>query len=106
MYSMLCIPFSDPAACVRQGETYASRKHVTGFMVTTVRHLQVNDNAYMRLYGMLEERGLALAFRSRPNWNEPGFRACNPFLPVHALGSTFHHLLHSPNWGRKAITRR
>jgi len=37
MYSMLCLPFSDPAACVRQVETFGSRKHVTGFMVTTVR---------------------------------------------------------------------
>ncbi|MBV8321651.1 MAG: amidohydrolase, partial [Hyphomicrobiales bacterium] len=33
MYSMLCLPFPDPAACVRQVETFGSRKHVTGFMV-------------------------------------------------------------------------
>src|SRR5207247_5292863 len=98
MYSMLCLPFSDPAACVRQVETFGSRKHVTGFMVTTVRHLQVNDNAYMRLYGMLEERGLALAFHSGPNWNEPVFRACNRFLSVHALGFTFYNILHCTNW--------
>src|SRR5260370_42623847 len=57
MYSMLCLPFSDPAACVRQAETFGSRKHVTGFMFTTVRHLQVSDNAYLRLYRMLEEPG-------------------------------------------------
>ena len=50
MYSMLCLPFSDPAACVRHVETFGDRKGVTGFMVTTVRHLQVNDNAYMKLY--------------------------------------------------------
>jgi len=98
MYSMLCLPFSDPAACVRQVETFGSRKHVTGFMVTTVRHLQVNDNAYMRLYRMLEERGLALAFHSGPNWNEPVFRACNRFLSVHALGFTFYNILHCTNW--------
>src|SRR6266403_1765597 len=98
MYSMLCLPFSDPAACVRQVETFGSRKHVTGFMVTTVRHLQVNDNAYMRLYRMLEERGLALAFHSGPNWNEPVFRACNRFLSVHALGFTFYNILHLTNW--------
>src|SRR6266446_4128824 len=55
MYSMLCLPFSDPAACERQVETFGSRKHVTGFMVTTVRHLQVNDNAYMRLCRRLKE---------------------------------------------------
>jgi predicted TIM-barrel fold metal-dependent hydrolase len=98
MYSMPCLPFSDPAACVRQVETFGGRKGVTGFMVTTVRHLQVNDNAYMRLYRMLEERGLSLAFHSGPNWNEPVFRACNRFLSVHALGFTFYNILHCTNW--------
>ena len=28
MYSMLCLPFSDPAACVRQVETFGARKGV------------------------------------------------------------------------------
>jgi predicted TIM-barrel fold metal-dependent hydrolase len=98
MYSMLCLPFSDPAACERQVETFGGRKGVTGFMVTTVRHLQVNDNAYMRLYRMMEERSLALAFHSGPNWNEPVFRACNRFLSVHALGFTFYNILHLTNW--------
>src|SRR5258708_10087229 len=89
MYSMLCLPFSDPAACVRQVETFGSLMHVTGFMVTTVRHLQANDNAYMRLYRMLEERGLALAFHSGPNWNEAVFRASNRFLSVQGK----HHIM-------------
>jgi predicted TIM-barrel fold metal-dependent hydrolase len=98
MYSMLCLPFSDPAACVRQVETFGARPGVTGFMVTTVRHLQVNDNSYMRLYGAMQERGLSLAFHSGPNWNEPVFRACNRFLSVHALGFTFYNILHLTNW--------
>jgi uncharacterized protein len=98
MYSMLCLPFSDPEACARQVETFGSRKNVTGFMVTTVRHLQVNDNAYMKLYRMLEERGLTLAFHSGPNWNEPVFRACNRFISVHALGFSFYNILHCTNW--------
>jgi predicted TIM-barrel fold metal-dependent hydrolase len=98
MYSMLCLPFSDPDACVRQVETFGARPGVTGFMVTTVRHLQVNDNVYMRLYRTMEERGLALAFHSGPNWNEPVFRACNRFLSVHALGFTFYNILHCTNW--------
>ena len=98
MYSMLCLPFSDPAACERQVEAFAGRKGVTGFMVTTVRHLQVNDNAYMRLYSTMQERGLSLAFHSGPNWNEPVFRACNRFLSVHALGFTFYNILHCTNW--------
>ena len=98
MYSMLCLPFSDPAACIRQVETFGGRPGVTGFMVTTVRHLQVNDNSYMRLYSSMQERGLSLAFHSGPNWNEPVFRACNRFLSVHALGFTFYNILHLTNW--------
>jgi predicted TIM-barrel fold metal-dependent hydrolase len=106
MYSMLCLPFSDPAACVRHVETFGSRKHVTGFMVTTVRHLQVNDNAYMRLYSTMQERGLALAFHSGPNWSEPVLRACNRFLSVHALGFTFYNMLHLTNWVVNGLPER
>jgi predicted TIM-barrel fold metal-dependent hydrolase len=106
LYSMLCLPFSDPAACERQVETFGGRKGVTGFMVTTVRHLQVNDNAYMRLYRMLEERGLTLSFHSGPNWNEPVFRACNRFLSVHALGFSFYNILHCTNWVINGIGER
>src|SRR5438128_4226852 len=35
-YSMLCLPFSDPDAALRQVETFGDRRHVGGFMVTTV----------------------------------------------------------------------
>src|SRR5689334_23048561 len=98
MYSMLCLPFSDPDACVRHVETFGHRPHVTGFMVTTVRTLPVYDNAYMKLYRALEERGLALAFHSGPNWTEPVFKSCNRFISVHALGFTFYNILHLTNW--------
>jgi predicted TIM-barrel fold metal-dependent hydrolase len=97
-FSMLSLPFSDPEESLRQVETFGDRKGVTGFMVTTVRHLQVNDNAYMKVYRAMEERGLALAFHSGPNWGEPVFRACNRFISVHALGFTFYNILHLTNW--------
>jgi predicted TIM-barrel fold metal-dependent hydrolase len=71
-YSMLCLPFSDPEAALRHVETFGDRKHVGGFMVTTVRsHMAVYDNAYMKLYRAMEERGLVLSFHSGPNWGEP-----------------------------------
>ena len=98
MYSMLCLPFSDPAQCLHQVETFGHRKGVTGFMVTAVRNLQVNDNAYIKVYRAMEERGLALAFHSGPNWQEPVFRACNRFISVHALGFSFYNILHCTNW--------
>jgi predicted TIM-barrel fold metal-dependent hydrolase len=97
-YSMLPLPFSDPDESLRQIETFGHRKGVTGFMVTTVRTLPVHDNAYMKVYRALEERGLALSFHSGPNWQEPVFKSCNRFISVHALGFSFYNILHCTNW--------
>jgi len=98
IYSMLCLPFSDPDESLRQVEAFGDRKHVTGFMVTTVRNLPVYDNAYMKVYRAMEERGLALAFHAGPNWGEPVFKSCNRFLSVHALGFTWYNVIHLTNW--------
>ena len=97
-YTMLCLPFSDPDASLRHVETFGDRKHVGGFMVTAVRNLPVNDNAYMKVYRAMEERGLVLSFHSGPNWNEPIFKSCNRFISVHALGFTWYNILHLTNW--------
>ena len=98
-YSMLCLPFSDPEAALRHVETFGDRKHVGGFMVTTVRsHMAVYDNAYMKLYRALEERGLVLSFHSGPNWGEPIYKSCNRFLSAHALGFTWYNILQCTNW--------
>jgi uncharacterized protein len=98
-YSMLSLPFSDPEQSLRQVETFGDRKHVGGFMVTTVRSdMAVNDNAYMKVYRAIEERGLVLSFHSGPNWGEPIFKSCNRFLSVHALGFTWYNVLHLTNW--------
>jgi predicted TIM-barrel fold metal-dependent hydrolase len=98
MWSMLSLPFSDPDACLRHVEEFGDKKGVAGFMVTTVRNLPVHDNAYMKVYSAMQERGLALSFHSGPNWGEPVFRSCNRFLSVHALGFTFYNILHLTNW--------
>jgi predicted TIM-barrel fold metal-dependent hydrolase len=98
MYSMLCLPFSDPDESLRQVEMFGDRPGVAGFMVTTVRNLPVHDNAYMKVYRAMEERGLSLAFHSGPNWGEPVFKSCNRFISVHALGFTFYNILHLTNW--------
>ncbi len=98
-YSMLCLPFSDPEAALRHVETFGARKHVGGFMVTTVRsHMAVYDNAYMKLYRAMEERGLVLSFHSGPNWGEPIYKSCNRFLSAHALGFTWYNILQCTNW--------
>jgi predicted TIM-barrel fold metal-dependent hydrolase len=98
-YSMLSLPFSDPDAALRHVETFGDRKHVGGFMVTTVRsNMAVYDNAYMKVYRAMEERGLVLSFHSGPNWGEPIFKSCNRFLSAHALGFTWYNVLHLTNW--------
>jgi uncharacterized protein len=98
-YSMLCLPFSDPDQSLRHVEIFGGRRNVTGFMVTTVRHLPVYDNAYMKLYRAIEERGHALAFHSGYTWGGEGaFKSCNRFISVHALGFPFHNMLHLTNW--------
>ena len=98
LFSALCLPFSDPDESLRQVETFGGRPGVSGFMVTTVRTLPVHDNAYMKVYRAMEERGLSLAFHSGPNWLEPVFRSCNRFISVHALGFSFYNILHCTNW--------
>jgi uncharacterized protein len=98
-FSMLCLPFSDPDECLRHVEKFGDRKHVGGFMVTTVRNnLAVNDNRYMKVYRAIEERGLVLSFHSGPNWGEPIFKSCNRFLTAHALGFSWYNIVNLSNW--------
>ncbi len=79
-------------------ETFGHRDGVGGFMITTVRTLPVYDNAYMKVYRAIEERGLVLSFHSAFNWSENVFRGCNRFIAVHALGFSFYNILHCTNW--------
>ena len=98
-FSLLCLPFRDPAACMRHVEAFGDRKHVGGFMVTTVRpNMGVYDDAYMNLYRAMEERGLVLAFHSATNWGDNTFQSCNRFITAHALGFTWYNVLHLSNW--------
>ena len=106
-YSMLSLPFGDPDASLRHVETFGNRQGVTGFMVTTVRaDMAVHNNAYMKVYRAIEERGLGLAFHSGPNWGEPVFKSCNRFLSVHALGFTWYNILHCTNWVVNGLSER
>ena len=98
-FSMLCLPFNTPEAALRHVEEFGDRPNVGGFMVTTVRSdMAVYDNAYMKLYRALEERGLVLSFHSGPNWGEPIYKSCNRFLAAHALGFTWYNVVHCTNW--------
>jgi uncharacterized protein len=106
MFSMLSLPFSNPDESLRHVETFGRRDGVGGFMITAVRTLPVHDNAYMKVYRAIEERGLVLAFHSAFNWNENVFRGCNRFIAVHALGFSFYNILHCTNWVVNGIPER
>src|SRR5690242_6558767 len=105
-YSMLCLPFSEPDEALHHIETFGERRHVTGFMITSVRSLPVHHNGYMKVYRALEERGLALCFHSAINIGEPVFRSLNRFASVHALGFPFYNMLHLTNWVTNGLGER
>jgi len=105
-YTMLSLPISTPDEALRHVETFGNRKGVGGFMVTTVRNIPVHDNALMKVYRAIEERGLVLSFHSAFNWNETIFKTCNRFLAVHALGFSFYNILHLTNWVTNGIPER
>ncbi len=105
--SMLYLPFNDPAACERTIEEFGEKPGVIGFMVTTTRYRGVYDNAYMRTYRMLEERGLPLGFHTGLGGQEPGLStAANRFLVLHALGFAWHNMLHLSNWVINGLPER
>ncbi|HWV43540.1 MAG: amidohydrolase [Pseudolabrys sp.] len=96
--SMLYLPFNDPAACIDIVEKFGSRKGVIGFMVVATHYRSVHDNAYMKLYSMLQERNLPLAFHAAYTWSDKQLSLTNRFMAVHALGFTWHNMLHMTNW--------
>src|SRR4249920_2499692 len=106
LYSMLSLPLSDTDEALRQVETFGDRKHVTGFMVSSVRAMPVHHNSCMKVYRAIEERGLALAFHSAVNIGELVFKGLNRFASVHALGFPFFNILHVTNWVTNGLGER
>ena len=106
LYSMLSLPLSEHDAAMRQIETFAGRKGVTGFMITSVRGQPVHHNRHMKVFRALEERGLPLAFHSAINPMEPVFKTLNRFASVHGLGFPFYNILHMTNWITNGLGER
>jgi predicted TIM-barrel fold metal-dependent hydrolase len=105
-YSMLSLPLAEPDEALRQIETFGDRKHVAGFMITSVRGQPVHHNAHMKVYRALEERGLPLSFHSAINPMEPVFKSLNRFASVHGLGFPFYNILHVTNWVTNGLGER
>ncbi len=105
--SLLYLPFNEPEACERFVEEFAERKGVVGFMVTSARYKPVHHNAFMRLYAMLEERGLPLAFHAGPYWGKDGFLSqMNRFLSAHAISFPLGNMVHLANWVMNGLPER
>ena len=106
LVSMLYLPMNDPAAALKMVEDYATTKGVIGFLVTTVRYKGLYDNAYMKLYRALEERGLPLSFHAATNWGDQSMHITNRFIATHALGFTWFNVVHMTNWVVNGIPER
>jgi predicted TIM-barrel fold metal-dependent hydrolase len=96
--TLVYLPFNAPDACLDFVEEFGDVPGVVGFMVTSVRYRAVHDNAYMKLYGTLQERGLPLAFHAGYNWQERSAESLNRFLSVHALTFVWYSMVHLTNW--------
>ena len=96
--ALVYLPFNDPEACIRTVEEFGEREGVIGFTVTSTRFRAVHDNAYMKLYAMLEERGLPLTFHSGYHWGDESMKQCNRFISMHSLSFVHYNMLHLTNW--------
>jgi predicted TIM-barrel fold metal-dependent hydrolase len=96
--SMLYLPFNDPQACEKIVEDFGDAPGVIGFVITARHYRGVYHNSYMRLYSMLQERGLPLAFHAAFDWGEQSISVTNRFIAAHALGFAWSNMLHLTNW--------
>ena len=97
--SSLYLPMNDPAAAYKVVEDFGDRKGVIGFTVCTARHKPLYDNAYMKTYAALEERGFPLIFHSSlGGGHDASLNLCNRFMAAHALGFSWFNILHCTNW--------
>ncbi len=104
--SMLYLPFNDPEACYKTVLEFGEKKGVIGFMITATHYRGVYDNAYAKTYAAIQERGMPLAFHSAFNWSDSSLAMTNRFIAVHALGFSWHNMLHLTNWIVNAMPER
>jgi uncharacterized protein len=94
----LYLPFNTPDGCEKMIDRFGDAKSTAGFMISSTRYRAVHDNAYMRTYAMLEERGLPLAFHSGHDWLERPTDLVTRFLSVYAMSGAQFNMLHMTNW--------
>jgi predicted TIM-barrel fold metal-dependent hydrolase len=79
-------------------EEFAGKPGVIGFTVTSVRYKPVHHNDYMRLYAMLEEANMPLAFHAGFHWGDESMRQMNRFIGMHAISFVYYNIIHLTNW--------
>lgn len=104
--SFAYLPFNSPQAAIKMVEDFGDCDGIIGFCVTSARYKPVYHNGYMRLYAMLEERGLPIAFHAGYHWNDPSLATINRFLGMHALGFVWCNMVHMTNWVLNGIPER
>jgi uncharacterized protein len=104
--ALVYLPFNDPEAACKTVEEFGDKPGVIGFTVTSTRFRAVQDNAYMRLYAMLEERGMPLTFHSGYHWGDESMKQCNRFISMHALSFVHYNMLHLTNWVINGLPER
>jgi uncharacterized protein len=97
--SSLYLPMNDPEAAYKVVQDFGDKPGVIGFTVCTARHKQLYDNAYMKTYAAVEERGMPLVFHSQfGGAGDQSLNLCNRFMAAHALGFSWFNILQCTNW--------
>src|SRR5437764_669645 len=72
---MLYLPLHHPADCAEMIEELGSKPGVAGCVVASARYEKVQARGMMRVFSVMEERGMVLAFHGIANWEEPNLAA-------------------------------
>ena len=100
------LPFNVPSEAIRTIEEFSGQPGVVGFCVPSTRHKPIHHNDYMRVYAMLQERDLPIAFHAAYHWQDQSLSTINRFLGMHALGFVWCNMVHMTNWILNGIPER
>jgi predicted TIM-barrel fold metal-dependent hydrolase len=106
LMGLLYLPYNEPVQLERFVNEFAGKKGVIGFSVTSPRNRAIHHNSYMRLYSMLEERGMPMIFHAGFNWKDESMKLLNRFISMHALSFVHCNLIHMTNWIMNGLPER
>ena len=96
--ALIYLPFGHVDACIETIEEFGEKPGVIGFTIASTRYQKVQGNQHMRIYAMLEERGMPIAFHAAHNWGDSSMRMTDRFLSMHALSFVLCNMVHLTNW--------